>query len=370
MAGKNGNKTFGCSGKGASVGIVVDDAVLAKINRFALKELTIEEVFVRKILLAHNGIDRDRERFPEGLLDDFARTLPGKSVLYFHNKGSFLPLGLFFDTLTETMAIEQFKTLTGDDPRLPDGLTQVKVLWAWYYVVKTPDIESTLANIEGGVYRHWSLGFGAADLIPIRKDVNGPVAYWEYMAPGEAYEGSLVWLGAQQGATSQKSAGKDKEPDHNQEGEKSMKKILVLFGALLGGKVFAEDTTDETLAAAVKAALDAKDAEIDTLKKKAAELEPLAADGKSYRDSLAADYARLKALMGECEETPEAKEKMVGFAKSFGIDFIKTEVKHLQARVDAKFPDGQQLAGDMRRDKSADLDGGDDNPLIPKAAAK
>lgn len=202
------NKDFYFKGKAVSVGLSADAAILGKINRFAMEELTAEQVFVRKQILAHNGIDRDNERFPENLLDDFAKTLPGKSVLYFHDK-HYLPLGLYFDASTENMSPDKFQELTGEAIKLPSAVKQAKVLWAHYYVVKTPEIESTLANIEGGVYRHWSIGFGASDLVAVKQDVSGPTQYYEYVAPGEAREGSLVWLGAQQGATSQKASGNE-----------------------------------------------------------------------------------------------------------------------------------------------------------------
>ncbi|WP_305046334.1 hypothetical protein [Geoalkalibacter sp.] len=357
-----GAKGLRCAGKGASVGVTVDDGLLAKINRFALVDLAADQVFVRKQLLAHNGIDRDRERFPENLLEDFARSLPGKSVLYFHAKNSFLPLGLYFDAQTEEISVEQFKALTGEDPRLPAGRDQVKVLWAWYYVVKTPGVEEVLANIEGGVYRHWSLGFGASDLVAVKEQVNGPTLYYEYVAPGEAHEGSLVWLGAQQGATSQKAAGS--RPEHSEKGEKDMKKLLGLLGALLG-KSFSDDATEDAVFDAVKAHVAAKDTEISTLKGSLEDQKALAALGKAYEDKQVAEYARLKALLGECEATPEAAEKVKGFGRKMGIEYLESEVKALTARAAEKFPNQGTLKGDMRRDKSGDgKASADGNPLI------
>ncbi len=357
---KDGKKSFCFGGKGASVGVELDAALLAKINRFALKELTADEIFARKQLLAHSGIDRDRERFPENLLDDFAATLPGKSVLYFHAKSSFLPLGLYFDAVTEVMSPEQFKSLTGEDPRLPEGVSSVKVLWAWYYVVKTADIESTLANIEGGVYRHWSIGFMATDLVAVKKEPNGPALYWEYVAPGEATEGSLVWLGAQQGATSQKSAGKEPDPS---KGDRPMKKMLILLGGMLG-KSFADDTTEEQAIESIKTALGAKDTEITGLKAKVTELEPLANDGKSYRESLVGDYVRMKAALGEADSDASKQDGVKAFAAGMTITMLQSEVKHLQTRMEKAFPDGQVDGDDPNENRTEK--GANDNPLIVK----
>ncbi len=137
---KEAQKQFSAS-KSVTSAVKVTDDILAKINSYALEDLTADDVFVGKQLLAHNGVDRDRERFPESMLDNFAETLPGKSVLYFHFN-NYLPLGLYFDTETGSMSVEEFKQLTGEDPRLPDNVDQVKVMWAWYYVIKTDDMEA------------------------------------------------------------------------------------------------------------------------------------------------------------------------------------------------------------------------------------
>jgi hypothetical protein len=194
-----GNKTFDLK---AIQGANVTPEILAKINKYSLRPLSAEEVFVRRYLMAHNAVDRDNERFPEALLDDFANTLPGKSLLNGHNRLE-LPLGLYFDASTEEMTPEQFKALTGEDPNLPDNVQMVKVLWGWVYMLKADFTEALAANIDAGIYRHASIGFRASDTIPVKGAFNN-VLFYEYVSPGEALEGSIVWLGAQQGATAQK----------------------------------------------------------------------------------------------------------------------------------------------------------------------
>ncbi len=354
-----GHKQIACQ-KSVVSAVAVTDTMLGMINGYALDQLKAEEIFVGKQLLAHNGIDRDRERFPEQILDDFANTLPGKSALYAHDRGKFLPLGLYFDAKTEEMTVEQFKALTGSDPRLPEGTTSVKALWAWYYVVKTPDVESVLKNINGGTYRHWSIGFNAASIVSIKNDPNGSVLYWEYVAPAEALEGSLVWLGAQQGATSQKSADLKSEESDSTKEIGIMKTLLLLLGTVLG-KAFGDNTTEEQAVEAVKSALGAKDARITELETEVTGLKANAKIGEKYLEDQAAEYTRLKVLLGECEETEEAKTGKTGFAKSMGITFLCDEVKQLTARVDEKFPAGHQLSGTQSHEKGADV-----NPLIPK----
>lgn len=362
LPGEIRHKSFASGIKGAGAGVEITAEILGKINRYALTPLTSDEVYVRRKILAHNGVDRDRERFHEALLDDFATTLPGKSTLYAHDRGKFLPLGLYFDAITEEISLEQFKQLTGEDPRLPAGLAGVKVLWAWYYVIKTPEVESVLKNIEGGTYRHWSIGFCAKSLISVKGPYDETL-YWEYQGPGEATEGSLVWLGAQQGATSQKDAKAGLGPDENehQQRGKGMNLLKALLGALLG-KSFGDTVTEEALVAEVKSVLAGKDAQIATLQTEAVGLKALADIGKAHMDAQAADYTRMKALLGECAESAEAAATMQGYAATMPPEVLFSEVKALQKRVNEKFPSEGQLEGDLRRDKS----GSEDNPLIPK----
>ncbi|MBO1225039.1 MAG: hypothetical protein JYX80_11485 [Candidatus Scalindua sediminis] len=195
----------------AAKGADVTPAMLAKINGYSMKTLTAEDVYVRKYVLANNGIDRDRERFPEKLLDDFARTLPGRSFLEVHDK-SRLPLGLFFDASTEELSPEKFLQLTGEEIKLPGYITDAKVLWGWLYLVKSDFNEKLIVNLEAGIYRYISIGFSASDLKPVKGEFD-QILYYEYIGPGEAREGSIVYLGAQPGATLQKSFEDDGSVD-------------------------------------------------------------------------------------------------------------------------------------------------------------
>lgn len=340
---RTGVKAFGI--KAASGGDATPEQI-AQINSFALKELTAGEVYVRKFLLAHNGVDRDQERFTESLLDDFSNTIVGKSLIEVHDRQS-LPIGLFFDASTEEMTPSAFKTLTGVDLLLPDGTKMVKVLWAWTYMLRDEQ-EEKIKSIDAGIIRYVSISFGAADLVGVRKETNGPYLYFEYIGPGEALEGSLVWLGAQPGAMATKAFN-----NKLQEGE-NMKEFLKKLSSALG-KTFSEDSA-ETAVEQVKTLVAEKDAKI-------AELAPLAADGKAYREELVAGYVASRAKLGEVTEKTEDQESLKKVVSAYPIEFLKSESKILAQRVAEKFPTGSQLAGDPSRDKSAKAN---DNPLIPK----
>lgn len=347
------HKPFGVksyTAKGVSVsGADITPEMLAKINSFALRTLTADEIYVRKFLYCHSAIDRDNERFTEDLLEDFATTFPGKSFIACHERDE-LPLGLFCDATTEVMTLEAFKTLTGDTPLLPEGVTTIKVVWAWAYMLREHRKE-IIDNMDAGVYRHVSIGFGAADIRPVKKEVNGPILFWEYVGPGETREGSLVYLGAQPGATAQKAL---KDQDTTHKGETTMKMLAALLVGL-GMKSITDSATEEQIAAGMKSLLEEKDSKITAL-------EPDAALGKAYRDKTVDDYVAAKQKLGEIGDTPEEQKTLKAAASRFEFSFIEAEVKHLEKRVAEKFPAAGQLLGDQNTDKSA----GDKNPLIPE----
>jgi len=189
---------------------------LETINRFARRPLTADEVYVGECDLCNDRVDRAFERFTADVLQDFADSLPGKSLLAGHDHGS-LPLGLWFDA------------------RLRQDERGVIHLRPSYYIVKTRENEHHRAQLDGGVYRYASIGFRARDLVcdicgkswfgwecehyPGQAyDVGGRrvVATAHYTRsderPAEAVEGSIVYLGCQydaelKAAMGQKSFG-------------------------------------------------------------------------------------------------------------------------------------------------------------------
>jgi hypothetical protein len=354
------NKSFSVKSSGSARGIEITPEILARINRWSLKELTAEDLYVRRFILAHDAIDRDKERFPKELLQDFADTLPGKSFMFSHQHRDYLPLGLFFDAEIKDLSPEEFKTLTGENPLLPEGQDRIHFLRAWMYMLATGQEDFT-RNMDAGIYRHVSIGFGASDLKAV-KDEFDRVLYYEYAPPGEAQEGSIVWLGAQPGATVQKALRHDKKTTDQPKGDHHMKTLLFVLGQLLS-KSFDENTDEQTVIKEVREAFKAKDTEIEDLKTQLASLKDLAEEGRAYRKGLVEEYTRLKALLGEVGTTPEEQETCTKFAQAFDPAFLKAEIKHMEARAAEKFPSEGRLPGDRgngKRDKAVD------NPLIPE----
>jgi len=338
---KFGKKQFSIKALGAGADVTAEQ--LGKINGLAMVELTADAVYVRRFLLAHNCIDRDRERFNEALLDDFARTLPRKGLLWGHQWGP-PGKGLFFDATTEEMTPEAFSALTGETPQLPPDTSMVKVLWGWAYMLKIAENEGVVANLDGGVYRHVSIGFKAESRVPVT-DQHGNVLFEEYKPKGEAIEGSLVLLGAQPGATAQKALDIDEASDAhisapNDKGGSTSMKWLKMIAAKLGKP----DLTEETAGDAIAAALDAKDATITELTQKAA-------DGEAYRKSLVDDCLKFGRLLKEMPDDEEGTKKKTEFIGTWPIAEVKTLRDSLEGRARKEFPTEFQLPGKAEDDR-------------------
>jgi HK97 family phage major capsid protein len=197
-------------------GAAPTEGELELINRFARRSLSTDEVHVGECDLCNDRVDRAFERFTPEVLQDFAHSLPGKSLLAGHDHGS-LPLGLWFDAHLRC------------DER---GVTHLRPS---FYMVKTRENEHHIAQLDGGVYRYASVGFRAQDLVC---DICGKSWFgWECQhypgqtyqvdgkrvtatahytrsdeRPAEAVEGSIVYLGCQydaelKAAMGQKSFG-------------------------------------------------------------------------------------------------------------------------------------------------------------------
>ena len=370
--------TKGFFQKATKSGVEITPEMLEKINRFAPKTQKAEDLYVRKFLLAHDTIDRDRERFPESMLTDFVNTLPGKSFLFAHDGRNYLPIGLWFDAVTESITPEKFKELTGEDVRFPPGQTMVKVLFAWNYMLKSEENKSMIDNIDAGIYRHVSIRFNASDLNPIKED--GLTLYYEYFGPGEAEEGSLVWLGGQNGATSQKAA-KDKElPISDLNGDvhiKQQNQEELMLKGLKSALSLDDDASESVVAKKVREivarnktlepiiALIGDDATIESVKT----LKDQAVDGAGYRKSLIDDALRFGSLIGEVESDGEKQKKEAEFLGTWPIDRLKSHRDKFEAAARKEFPQEFTLKSKDQDDKDLNPQGGE-SPLLKDAQAR
>ena len=332
-----------------------DEGDMVKINSFALEPLTADQVYTRKYVVAHSGIDRDNERFSPELLADFARTLPGKG--YFNNSGGHPASpggqkgpgqGLWYDTEVKEMSPEEFETMTGNRPRLGPGESTIHALVGKMYTLKMPDNESMIANIRGGIHRHVSISFGAEGPVEVKSPGDMRTLCREWQSPGEAYEASSVWLGAQPGAVAVKSAciGCSHKQEHLTKGEDDMEPEVELKEARdKFSDLTVRYTTLENEHKSLKESLGIKDGI------SAADIKALAADGKAFREAQVKEYLRLGRLAGKLPDDPEKLKAKEAVIASFPMDFLADEIKGLRAEVMRTHPDQAELPGEDLKDK-------------------
>lgn len=354
-------KAFG-KGKQAS------DEQLAKINTFALEPLTADQVYVRRFLVAHNGKDRDRERFNEELLDQFAATLPGKGLFFQGHPGGWNGdgspgWGLWFDAGTDPMSPAEFKQLTGEDLDLPDEFQSGKILWGEAYLrTDLSFMEDWTKMIDAGIIRFISIGFNAP-----RKtitDGNGNYLYGEYHPNGEALEASFVWLGAQPGASAKSAQGN--QPGNPNEKETHMK-VLQLLQKALGLKTA---LTEDNLVDQVEAVIEQKDATISEKDQEIEGLKAAAADGNAYRKALVEDAVKFGALIDEVPADEEGQKTETEFLTSLPIERLKAMRDKYEKRAREKFPTHSVFTGKDESDRQKQDGEGKQNAAQNKGGRK
>lgn len=313
----------------------VDDGVMAKIRQFTLRDFAPDELQVREYVLAHNCIDRDNECFDEALLDAFATSLPGKGVHIVHpsswQSDGGPAEGKVFDARTQTMSLDDARKMLGEpNLQLPPDRQQVKLLFANAYFVKTPDNESLLIKQDAGIAGDCSIGF-CTDNPPVSiKDTDGrELTARRWLAPGEALEMSLVWLGAQQGARAVKSATTPSKPENTM--SLTAEEITALQTKAASGDKAA------TQLANLKAALGDDAVLLDS----PAQLKVHVTDAKAYKSTLIDEIVIAERHLKITADSEEA----VRDSKAFLADMPVERLKAMQKGLEARLPTHHQLKG-------------------------
>lgn len=302
---------------------------LALINGYALRELSADEVYVRRMYLAHNAIDRDSDSFSKGLLDDFARTLPGKGVFVKHPGGwdgdSGPGEGVFIAAEVVKMSIDEAKALLGEELEFLPGDEQALLLKATYFI---PRIEGDAENkrlitkIDTGVIRFVSIGFTADHRQPFEAP-GGKFLANVLHGPGEALEGSFVWLGAQPGARNAKALGNDQEEEDMS--AEQIKALEAQVKTLKDDNAAAVQLAEEN---ATKAkAFDGIKAVAGDLADDAKGMKAAIEAGNEYRKSLVDTIIAGKRHMKMLGDTPEEVATAEDFYKAMPLPMLKKEAE-------------------------------------------
>lgn len=121
---------------------------LAKINQYTLKQLSAEDVFVFKVMMADNETDdRNYEPLTRKALDDMVRLYPGITVLKDHHRSADTQVGRIFDTWIE------------EDPMRKTEAGEIHAeAHAKIYINRTSTNADLIADLEAGIKSEVSTG--------------------------------------------------------------------------------------------------------------------------------------------------------------------------------------------------------------------
>ncbi len=182
--------------------IEANEPDLELVRKLALRDVKPDEVYLGRMHLANDQVDRAHERFPIEYLERFAKTLPSRSLMGGHNYDT-LPLGRFYKASVQKDGGQHY-------------------LDAYYYLAaSSPYVE----QVELGVLSGSSIGYNAGKRVcdlctktwsPYGtkdgcehypgQEIDGKTVTLTY-CPSEAHkaeamEGSWVWAPCQFGAQS------------------------------------------------------------------------------------------------------------------------------------------------------------------------
>lgn len=206
-------------------GLEVTEDELKLINKYAIKELTSEEVFVFKIVICDNEVDRDSEVFPRTSIEKMAGLFVGKTIISNH----------IWKADNQCARIYATEVVDGD------GISKTGENYAQLvgrcYMVRTDSNKDLITEISAGIKKEVSVSCACGSAVcsicsadnrvtlcrhlPGR-EYEGKTCYFKLEKPKDAYEVSFVAVPAQPKAGVTKEYG-GKEP---QKEEKNTEKDL------------------------------------------------------------------------------------------------------------------------------------------------
>ena len=160
---------------------VLQPGHLEDINRLSRTPLTEAEVYAFSVRLCDNEVDRDGERFAPRTLEQLAPLFVGKSGIFDHNWSA------------QGQAARLYRTEVMAEP---GRLTQAGDPYCWLkgyaYMVRTPDNQSLIAEIEGGIKKEVSVACSVEKAVC--SICGAPRGESCGHKPGEVYDGKLCYI--------------------------------------------------------------------------------------------------------------------------------------------------------------------------------
>lgn len=126
--------------------IELKDSDIEKINKYSLKELSKDDVFIFKVVLCNNEIDRDFECFSTDALNGLANLFVGKTGISDHSMKAEDQKARIFETAVE---IVDGKTTSYGEP--------FAQLTAKAYILRCKENECLIGEIEAGIKKEVSV---------------------------------------------------------------------------------------------------------------------------------------------------------------------------------------------------------------------
>ena len=280
---------------------------LRLINELSRKELSAQEVFTFSLILCDNEVDRDFERFELAALEQLRQLFVGRTGISDHEWSSARQVARIYRT--ELVRRPERKTAAGEE---------YVGLKAWAYMLRTPENETLIAEIEGGIKKETSVGVSVGESVCSicgkpsgecghvkGQEYGGRLCHAILRGAVDAYEWSFVAVPAQRGAG-----------------------VTKAFSAGGGLKGFVESEAGRGFAA-----------EFEKLKKQAEA-------GARYVGQLKDEVLRLCLLCGR-----DLHASLCKAVESMGADELEELRRALEKRVSERLPLMTQLpgAGDVIR---------------------
>lgn len=128
----------------------MDNQTLEKINALTRRTFKAEELYTFPVVLCHNDIDRDLERFSDDALEDMAALFVGKTGIFDHNPTADNQAARIYDT--EVITEPEKLTAWGGAYRYLKG---------YAYMVKTDSNADLITEIDAGIKKEVSVSCSA-----------------------------------------------------------------------------------------------------------------------------------------------------------------------------------------------------------------
>lgn len=124
----------------------ITEEMLEKVNRFTNSPLSAEDVYIFKVHLCDNDIDRDLEVFSDETLEQLKDLFVGKTGIFDHTAKATNQVARIFDT-----------EVVPDTLRTTKDGRPYKFLQGYAYMVKTSANEDFIKEIDGGIKKEVSV---------------------------------------------------------------------------------------------------------------------------------------------------------------------------------------------------------------------